>query len=167
MESQFHTQPDLSVSKHARCPFHDGPATLDGLLAELDHHAHPEALDAALDLRTAFARREAADCVRLALRLRHTLDGSHYLAFYRVRQWLQRVIGIQIRAGRGAAWTTFPLPLNSARVDEIENACLAAWGADRDPAELDWAQLRFVFRTEHASDPVFAAPACVATAGTS
>ena len=118
----------------------------------------------ALDLRTALARHEAADCVRLALRLRHSLDGSHYLAFYRVRQWLQRVIGIQIRAGRGAAWTTFPLPLNSARVDEIENACLAAWGADRDPAELDWAQLRFVFRAEWPGDPVFAGSAFAATA---
>lgn len=162
MESQFH--PSLPVVAAAavpsRCPFHDGPATLDALLAELSGR-NAEALDVALDLRSAWMRRrDAGSCVRLALRLRHALNGSHYLAFYRVRQWLQRVIVVQVRPWRGAAWQTFPLPLNSARLDEIENACRSAWLQDHPHADA-WGSLlqtRFVFLVDAAA-PAPSSPA--------
>jgi hypothetical protein len=148
MESQVH--PILfATATPSRCPFHDGPATLDALLAELNASREPEALDLALDLRSALTvRRSAEQCVALAIRLRHTLNDRHYLAFYRVRQWLQRVIAVQVREFRGQAWARFPLPLNSARVEEIENACLAAWAQVRPRSCLELAQVRFVFLSE-------------------
>ncbi len=142
MESQFHSAPTFSP---ARCPFHDGPATLDALLAELTP-AEIDALDLALDLRSAIAvERDAGAAVQTALRLRHALDGTHYLAFYRVRQWLQRIIVAQVRAWRGAEWRTYALPLNSARREEIENACLAAWSTENPGLDVESAQVRFAF----------------------
>jgi hypothetical protein len=149
MESQFHHPLELraAFAAPARCPFHDGPATLDGLLAELGPD-ESDALDAALDLRSAVAAgQDAAACVALALRLRHALDGAHYLAFYRVRQWLQRVIAVQVRAWRGAEWMTVRLPLNSARLGEIQNACVAEWSRQHPDVPADLAQVRFVFLT--------------------
>jgi hypothetical protein len=146
MESQFHPSHALSATP-SRCPFHDGPATLDALLAELATGNSPDALDLALDLRCALVERIDADaCVALALRLRRTLNGAHYLAFYRVRLWMQRVIAVQVRGWRGDDWTTFDLPLNSARTDEIENACRSAWAIAREIEPTEWTQVRFVFR---------------------
>lgn len=144
MESQ--SQLISPVGTVARCPFRDGPSTLDFLLAELSRAGSP-ALDLALDLRSAvLARADPEHCVRLGLQLRQALDGTHYLAFYRVRLWLQRVIFVQVRGQRGEPWSTFSLPLNSARVAEIENACCAAWALEEPHRSLEWAQMRFVFR---------------------
>ena len=145
MESQSHSPTCLSLpALGSGCPFHDGPPTLDALLAELGCD-DLQALDLALDLRCALsAGRDAEGCVRLALDLRHALDGAHYLAFYRVRHWLRRIIAVQVRAWRGS-WQTFPLPLNSARPDEIENACLAAWAAEHGEAGTALTEVRYVF----------------------
>lgn len=175
MESQFQTthSPLGLTATPSRCPFHDGPATLDALLAELAASQASVALDLALDLRSALMERQDAEgCVALALRLRRTLDGAHYLAFYRVRQWLQRVIVVQVRGWRGDDWMTLSLPLNSARLDEIENACRAAWALARELEPTEWTQVRFAFRPRAGAtllamnaQPVFAsAPAPLATA---
>lgn len=153
MESQSHaltafSPPPGTVS---RCPFHDGPLTLDALLAELAPE-ETAALDLGLDLRQAMvARSDAVECVTLALRLRHALAGRHYLAFYRLRHWLRRVIAVQARAWRGHEWTTFELPLNSARLDEIENACRAAWTVAYPATCAEALRVRFVFRAATAS----------------
>lgn len=120
------------------------------LLAELGSDER-DALDLALDLRSALkARQDAEGCVRLALALRHALDGRHHLAFYRVRLWLQRTIVVQVRAWRGAEWCSYALPLNSARIDEIENACRAAWALGAAGGDPAWAQVRFGFRATDA-----------------
>ncbi len=75
----------------ARCPFHDGIATLDLLLAEID----PRDLalfDAALDLRSLCrAESDARACAEQLARVGALLGEHHYLAFYRVRRWAQRV----------------------------------------------------------------------------
>lgn len=157
MES--HSQPN-HITTHAakasrvRCPFFDGPLSLDLLLAELGAD-EAQALDLALDLRSAIAAMaHAGTCIDLALRLRRALDGRHYLAFYRVRLWLQRLIEVQARAWRGDDWKGYPLPLNSARVDEIENACRSAWAAETPYGDPQWAQVRFAFRTDAAVNAV-------------
>ena len=147
MESQsqptFHS---ASAKPRPVCPFFDGPLSLDLLLAELGPD-EAEALDLGLDLRSALAARvDAEACVRLALELRRTLDGAHYLAFYRVRLWLQRLIQVNVRAWRGDAWKGYGLPLNSARVDEIENVCRCAWATETPWGDPQWAQVRFDFR---------------------
>lgn len=127
------------------CPFHDGAATLDLLLAELDPR-NTALFDTALDLRSLLAEgRDAEACLTKLFRLRALLDGSHYLAFYRVRRWAQRRLVAQVRAGRTESWLTRELPLDAARLDELTNSCLAALAGDRDEVPAG-AHVRFVFR---------------------
>lgn len=141
------------MSSHAAaplCPFHDGAATLDGLLAELDPR-DAALFDAALDLRSALSDGPDANAALHQLfRLRAALDGQHHLAFYRVRHWVRRRIVAQVRTGRTAPWTEVALPLDAARFDELVNTCLATVARDGDlPAG---AQVRFAFRN-HAPAP--------------
>ena len=127
------------------CPFHDGAATLDLLLAELDPN-DTELFDAALDLRSlCTAQRDATACVRQLFRVRALLDGRHYLAFYRVRCWARRVLRIETRSHGAHPWIVDELPLNCARVDELVNRALASIAGTG--AASDNAQVRFTFAT--------------------
>lgn len=128
----------------ARCPFHDGAATLDLLLAELDP-SNTALFDAALDLRSlCTAGRDAAACVRQLFRVRALLDEQHYLAFYRVRCWARRAIRIETRTTDSGAWITDELPLNCARIDEIVNRAFAGLATTGSCAT---AHVRFTFAT--------------------
>lgn len=127
----------------ARCPFHDGLATLDLLLAELDPR-DTALFDAALDLRSLCAAgTDATACVRQLFKVRALLDERHYLAFYRVRCWARRALRVEVRAGRGSPWIAREFPLNGARLDEIINASLAALACD-DGSIPASAHVRFV-----------------------
>lgn len=144
--THFSSPPAAFDASPVRCPFHDGPETLDGLLAEV-HPSENALLDAALDLRHALSRRDDAETVLVQLfRLRRLLDGRHYLAFYRLRCWLQRLIVVQARAHRGEPWQTFPLPLNGARLDEVIDSALARLTAPGCEVP-GCAHVRFVFAT--------------------
>jgi hypothetical protein len=126
------------------CPFHDGVATLDLLLAELDPQ-DTELFDAVLDLRSlSVAGTEPEACVEQLLRVRRILAGRHYLAFFRVRCWARRTFRIQVRAGRTLPWLSRELPLDCARIDELLNASLAAV-ADADGEIPASAHVRFAF----------------------
>lgn len=110
----------------ALCPFHDGPETLDGLLAEIDPE-NVRLIDAVLDLR--FLLREGGDlaaAMRQVFVVRSLLEERHYLAFYRVRRWLGRTVHIEYRGGPGEAWSAAALPLGAARIEEVAHACGAA-----------------------------------------
>ena len=125
------------------CPFHDGAATLDLLLAELNPH-ETRLFDAVLDLRTiATAGTDAEACVAQLYQVRRLLAGRHYLAFYRVRCWARRALRVEVRATRSADWVPHPLPLNSARVDEVVNTALATLASG--PVPFSGAHVRFRF----------------------
>lgn len=126
------------------CPFHDGLATLDLLLAQLDPR-ELELFDAALDLRSLCAQGggDAAECLEQLFRVRTLLGERHYLAFYRVRCWARRSLRVEVRAGRDALWMTKELPLDCARLDEIINTASAALVGQGGFAPT--AQVRFVF----------------------
>lgn len=129
------------VARGVLCPFHDGTATLDLLLAEIDPRER-ELFDAALDLRLLAAGCDAGACLGQLFRVRALLDGRHYLAFYRVRCWARRVFRIEVRSARGATALLRELPLDGARLDEIVNASLACLATGGDiPAG---AHARFV-----------------------
>jgi hypothetical protein len=131
------------ASPGALCPFHDGAATLDLLLAELDPR-ELQLFDAVLDLRSlAAAGEDAGACVEQLFRVRRLLGGRHYLAFYRVRCWARRVLRTEVRAGRGQPWVAHALPLDCARADEAINIALAAW-ATSDCLPVS-AHVRFAF----------------------
>lgn len=111
------------------CPFHDGPQTLDLLLAEL-RHTSPELLDLALELRSALtAGVDAEACIQLLFTLRGRLAGRHHLAFYRVRAWVRRRLVAEVRPDRASSWRPCPLPLDCARQEELVNRCLATLAA--------------------------------------
>jgi hypothetical protein len=124
------------------CLFHNGLATLDLFLAELDP-ADGQLFDAALDLRSLAAGRDASACVEQLFRVRALLDGRHYLAFYRVRCWARRAFRIEVRLHRGATALVRDFPLDGGRLDEVVNSALAAVAQDGElpPA----AHVRFVF----------------------
>lgn len=135
--------PDTASGAAMLCPFHDGAATLDLLLAELDPN-DTSLFDAALDLRWLFASgRDATACVEQLFRVRELLDSRHYLAFYRVRCWARRTLRIEVRAARGSPWIDRELPLNGGRLDEIVNTALAA--VAEDGAIPPAAHVRFAF----------------------
>ena len=136
----------VSLAPASLCPFHDGAVTLDLLLAELDAR-DTATFDAALDLRSRLAEgRDAEACLAKLFRLRALLDGRHYLAFYRVRRWVQRRLVAQVRGARNEPWQTRELPLDAARLDELTNSCLAPL-ADALTGELPFgARVRFAFR---------------------
>ncbi len=141
------TLPSLRLASPAAamvCPFHDGVATLDLLLAELDPQ-DTQLFDAVLDLRTqSAAATEPAACVEQLLRVRRILGGRHYLAFFRVRCWARRTFRIEVRAGRALPWLSRELPLDCARVDELVNSSLAAL-ANADGEIPASAHMRFAF----------------------
>jgi len=127
------------------CPFHDGIATLDLLLAELDPR-DSELFDAVLDLRTLANDRDASACVAQLYRVRALLDSRHYLAFYRVRCWARRTFRVEVRAMRGAPAITSELPLDGGRLEQVVNSSLASLAHDGElPAS---AQVRFVFAAD-------------------
>lgn len=125
------------------CLFHNGLATLDLFLAELDS-GDRALFDAALDLRSlAASRTDAFACVEQLFRVRALLDGRHYLAFYRVRCWARRAFRIEVRTHRGAALLTRDFPLDGGRLDEVVNTALAA--ASHNGELPAFAHVRFVF----------------------
>ena len=143
------TFPALGYAPPARamlCPFHNGVATLDLLLAELDPQ-ETELFDAVLDLRSLSATDTAPEsCVEQLLRVRRILAGRHYLAFYRVRCWARRTFRIEVRASRTLPWLSRELPLDCARVDELINSSLAAV-ANAEGEIPESAHVRFAFTT--------------------
>jgi hypothetical protein len=152
IETEFHQQPRMTsnsptLSRPAKapamlCPFHDGIATLDLLLAELDP-LDRELFDAVLDLRALANDPDAGACVAQLYRVRALLDGRHYLAFYRVRCWARRTFRIEVRTMRGAPAVTNDLPLDGGRLEQVVNSSLAAVAHG---GELPvGAQVRFVF----------------------
>lgn len=137
----------LRAASPELCLFHDGLATLDVLLAELDPRER-DLFDAVLDLRSFASGRDAAACVEQLFRVRSLLGGRHYLAFYRVRCWARRTFRIEVRAQRGAPALVQELPLDGGRLDEVVNSALAAVAQDGElPAA---AHVRFVFAPAHA-----------------
>jgi hypothetical protein len=135
--------PNTTISSPTGCPFHDGAATLDGLMAEAAGERDDEFLNAALDLRSLMVeRRKAEACLAQLFALRARLDGRHYLAFYRVRRWVQREIVAQIRPDRTSPWAARDLPLDAARLDELTNGFLAIL----ETQQATLPQMRFVFR---------------------
>ncbi len=125
------------------CPFHDGPETLDALLGAIDP-SESRLLDALLDLRALIRAGEDAEaCLSQALRVRQLLDGRHYLAFYRLRHWLRRVIVAEARCNPTEPWQAFPLPLDCGRIDEVVNGCSAQLLGER--LACAGIELRFVF----------------------
>jgi hypothetical protein len=140
-------QPAAAALRPAGCPFHDGRATIDLLLAEIDPR-DVTLFDAVLDLRSLGTSGEnAGACLEQLFRIRELLEERHYLAFYRVRCWARRALRIEVRADPNGPWCSRELPLDGARLDEVINSSLAPFGYD-DGVIPGGAHVRFAFAVQ-------------------
>ena len=103
-----------------------------------------EDVDSLLDLRHVLRARLDAECaLRLFCTLRLRLEQRHYLAFYRLRRWLENHIVAEVRAVPGAKPVVTRLRLERYCVEAVRRACLCA--VMNDGIALPGPRLEFSF----------------------
>lgn len=104
-----------------------------------------EESDLLLDLRWKLRRREdAEDTLRLFCDLRLRLEQRHYLAFFRIRRWLENHLYAAVHICPAAAAEFVPVNLNHYCVEAIRRVSLCA--ALTRGSVLLAPRLRFTFR---------------------
>lgn len=108
-----------------------------------------EDADLLLDLRWHLRRLDQPEAaLRLFCELRLRLEQRHYLAFFRMRRWIENHLVAEVRMCPAAEPQNVPVRLNHYCVEAIRRVCLCAGlGAE---AVLLAPRLRFVFQL-HAS----------------
>ena len=98
-----------------------------------------------LDFRWQLHRLSDADAtLRLFCELRLRLEQRHYLAFYRIRRWLENHLVAAVRICPAAEPRLVPVKLNHYCVEAVRRVCLCtALGRD---GVLLVPRLRFAFR---------------------
>jgi hypothetical protein len=82
-------------------------------------------VDALLDLRSLLRHREDATAtLALFCRLRRTMEMRHYLAFYRLRRWLENQVEGGVRVRRGDPERAAPLRLDRYCIEAVRYQCL-------------------------------------------
>jgi hypothetical protein len=103
-----------------------------------------EEIDLLLDLR--WHLRQASDpegALRLFCDLRVRMEQRHYLAFFRIRRWLENHLVALVQTSAEAPARAVPLALTFYCVEAIRRATLCAAGR---VDSLHAPQLRFAFR---------------------
>jgi hypothetical protein len=105
----------------------------------------PQELDALLDLRWLLRHRQDAEAaVILFCSLRRTMEERHYLAFYRLRRWLENQVEAVIRLRRGEPEKIAPIKIERYCVEAVRFQCLESIRDGREP--LFCPRVKFVFR---------------------
>ncbi len=115
----------------------------------------PALIDALLDLKFALTHRtDALEILRIFCGLRRRLERRYYLAFYRLRRWLENQLEAHVSPGRGYAPRVFPVVLSARTSGGIRDSVREA-ARQSDPLFSATASLRvdFVFRTPSAASP--------------
>ena len=119
---------------------------IDELLRSPRDRVSGEESDLLLDLRWQLRQRaEAEATLRLFCDLRVRMENRHYLAFFRLRRWLERDLVATVRMCPAAEERTLPVKLDHYCVEAIRRVCLCAslgYGSI-----LLAPKLRFGFRT--------------------
>jgi len=109
-----------------------------------------------LDLRWLLRKREhAQEALLLFCSLRRALEEKHYLAFYRLRRWLENHLRVSIRPRRDYPIQIVPLKLNRYCLEAISFQCLQAVQAELRPLLLA-PKVEFSFRAEPSQDALTA-----------
>lgn len=125
---------------HWRCAL----SVIDELLSQ-PGAATGEECDLLLDLRWKLRQRgEAEGALRLFCDLRLRMEQRHYLAFFRIRRWLENHLQASVRVCPAAEEHTVPVRLSYYCVEAIRRQCLCA--AMQQGAVLLAPRLRFGFR---------------------
>jgi hypothetical protein len=104
MNPSSNPDPNLCTCSPLTCEFNCALQVVDRLL-QAAGSVRGEEMDALLDLRWLLHRhQDAEEAVRLFCRLRRMMEHRHYLAFYRLRRWLENHVEVQIEVpGTGAS----------------------------------------------------------------
>ncbi|HEY0257323.1 MAG TPA: hypothetical protein VGC39_07765 [Candidatus Methylacidiphilales bacterium] len=122
---------------------------IDELLCEHDSISGDEA-DQLLDLRWKLGRREDAEmALRLFCDLRIRMEQRHYLAFFRIRRWLESYVLASVHTASTEEAELFPVKLDHYCVEAIRRMCLCQALAKQSGSLT--GPLGFVFRLEEPS----------------
>lgn len=104
-----------------------------------------EEVDALLDLRWLLHQRKNAESVLgLFCQLRRTMEERHYLAFYRLRRWLENHIQVTIQASDDSAQQLTPLKLDRYCLEAVRYDCLPSPSSSETALAKPRVQFSFV-----------------------
>lgn len=107
-------------SCHSRCALD----VVDGLLSA-QAGVRGDEMDLLLDFRFALWRAEDAGALlSLFFTLRRSMEQRHYLAFYRLRRWLENHLVANVRVCRGYPEREVRIALNRYCLEAVRSACV-------------------------------------------
>jgi hypothetical protein len=110
----------------ASCRWRCAIEVIDELLAE-PGAVSGEEMDRLLDLRWQLRHRENAEnALRVFCELRLRMEPRHYLAFFRIRRWIENHVVAAVRPCPAAEAQTVPVKLDHYCVEAVRRACLCA-----------------------------------------
>jgi hypothetical protein len=110
----------------ARCQWRCALEVIDELLAAREAISGEE-MDRLLDLRWQLRRAEDAEAVlKIFCELRIRMERKHYLAFFRIRRWLENHVVAAVRICPAADPVFVPVELSHYCVEAIRRVCLCA-----------------------------------------
>lgn len=111
----------------AKCRQRCALDVIDELLRSPRDRVSGEEVDLLLDLRWQLRqRKEAEAALRLFCDLRIRLENRHYLAFFRIRRWLENHLVAGVRVCPAADERELPVKLDHYCVEAIRRVCLCA-----------------------------------------
>jgi hypothetical protein len=133
----------LEQCEPANCRLRCSLSVIDELLSTPDAVSGDD-VDLLLDFRHLLRAREDAEAtLRLFCELRRRLEQRHYLAFYRLRRWLENHVTANISVCQAAPPVRMPVKLNFYCVEAIRRLCLCT--AMQQGVALLAPRLRFSF----------------------
>jgi hypothetical protein len=127
-----------------RCRWRCAIEVIDELLSEPSIVTRREA-DDLLDLRWQLVNAEDAEgTLRTFCAVRRRMERRHYLAFFRIRRWLENQIVANVTLSPGGSQQQITLKLDHYCVEALRRASLCI--AMRKGAVLDRPSLRFIYR---------------------
>lgn len=143
-EQSITCHPEACSAAPALCRVGCALAVIDDLL-RAHGTVRGEEVDALLDLRWLLNHRENAEAaLSLFCSLRRDMEGRHYLAFFRLRRWLENHIVVTARPNRSVPERTVPLLLTNFCLEAIRSRCVLM--ARRPGEPLLGARVSFSFR---------------------
>jgi len=122
--------------------------------------ASGDEVDLLLDFRSLLrARRDAEATLRLFCDLRRRLEQRHYLAFYRLRRWLENHIVAEVSPSRSENCAQVPLRLQFYCMEAVRRQCLCAAMQQGLPLVTPRLGFSFVPVTQPVSSPAVCGPA--------
>lgn len=111
----------------ATCRWRCALEVIDELLRGNREALRGEEADLLLDLRWQLRQRtEAETALRLFCDLRRRMEGRHYLAFFRIRRWMENHLVAVARVCPAGEAREMPVRLNHYCVEAVRRACLCA-----------------------------------------